>query len=300
MMKILLIVEQWEKVVSGRLSELTAFAEQLGAETVMFMAGTRDQLPSVNGKLYLLESEGYTPETHKEAILKAVSVEQPDMVVFMHSSYGWDLAPRVACALNAECVSGVAGYRDEKLVVPVYNGKLHREVSLSEGCTVLTLQSGAFSAEARNSKHVEIIPIQVEADSKIEFIGYEAGDENFVDLTKAEVIVGAGRGVMNDKSLSKIKELAAKLGGEYAATRPVVDAQEVEHCRQIGITGQSIQPTIYIACGISGAVEHSAGARSSKYVIAVNTDSDAPIQNIADVMVVADANEFLPLLLEKI
>lgn len=105
---------------------------------------------------------------------------------------------------------------------------------------------------------------------------------------------------MNADSLARVKELAAKLGGEHAATRPVVDAQEAEHCRQIGITGQSIQPGVYIACGISGAVEHSAGASSSKYIIAVNTDPDAPIREIADVLVVADANEFLPLLLEKI
>ncbi len=299
-MKLLLVAEQIDGLVAGRTNELCAFADQLGAAPVMFMAGTSDQLPSARERLYLLESEGYAPDSHKEAILKTVAAERPDMVVFLHSSYGWDLAPRVACALKADCVSGVAGYRDNKLIVPAYNRKLNREVELSTSCMVLTLQPGAFSAEMRKCEPAEIIPVDVEVESSIEFLGYEPGDENSVDLDKAEVIVAAGRGVMNDDSLPRIQELAARLGGEHAATRPVVDANDVEHCRQIGITGQSIRPTVYIACGISGAVEHSAGASSSKYIIAVNTDPDAPIREIADVLVVADANKFLPLLLEKI
>ncbi|NDV26014.1 electron transfer flavoprotein subunit alpha/FixB family protein [Desulfovibrio sp. JC010] len=299
-MKVLLIAEQLDGVVSGRVNELCVFAEQLGAEQTMFASGDREQLPSAEGRLYFFESNSYAPDVHKEAILKVVAEEQPDMVVFLHSSYGWDLAPRVACAMEADCVSGVAGLRNGKLVVPVYNGKLQREVELGQGCTVVTLQPGAFPAGKQQCEPSEIITVHVEAHSRFEFLGYEDGDESSVDLGKAEVVVAAGRGVLNDDSLARVKELAAKLGGEHAATRPLVDAQEVENSRQIGITGQSIQPAVYIACGISGAVEHSAGARSSKYVIAVNTDLDAPIRDLADVLVVADANEFLPLLLEKI
>ncbi len=135
---------------------------------------------------------------------------------------------------------------------------------------------------------------------KIELLGYEAAEQGGVDLTKAEVIVSAGRGVGKPENVAMVAGLAKALGGEYGASRPVVDAQWVEHNRQVGTTGLTVSPKLYVACGISGAIQHLAGMKKSEFVVAINTDRDAPIGDVADVLVVADLKQFVPMLTEKI
>ena len=169
------------------------------------------------------------------------------------------------------------------------------------GRAVLTLQAGAFTpaGEAAGTPQIEQIDLAGEA-SPLEFVGYEPAEEKGVDLTKADVIVSAGRGVGKKENVPVIAALAKALGGELGASRPVVDAGWVEHSHQVGTTGQSVSPKLYVACGISGAIQHLAGMKKSDFVIAINKDKDAPIGEVADVLVVADVLQFVPVLTAKL
>ena len=302
-MNILLVGEYRDGHILGNYTELCEFASRLGAETAMFLVGMKDTLPDFSGTLYLADSDSvseFNPDGHKQLLLEVIAKEQPQMVVFSHSSYGWDLAPRVAFALKAAQVSEVMDLEDGALVVPCCNGKLRRKVDVKTAQTVVTLQTGAFTPQAPISGTPEIVELSGVDTKTISFQGYEAAAAGGVDLSKARVIVGAGRGIGKADNMSLIADLAAALNGEFAASRPVVDAGWSDPSRQVGTTGQTVAPKLYIACGISGAIQHLAGMKKSEFVIAINTDKDAPFGEIADVLAVADLKQLVPLLTEKI
>lgn len=302
-MKVLLVAEYREGKLLGNIDELLGFASKLAAETAVFLVGKDNMLPSFSGRLYLADVEKhreYNPEGHKALLLTVVEKEQPDLIVFSHSSYGWDLAPRLAYALKASQISEVVAIDDSGFVVPACNAKLRRQVKSLSSCTVLTLQAGAFQAIEPGDSHPALIAIDTATTPLVDFTGYEAAAKGGVDLTKASVIVSAGRGIGKPENISMIASLAQALGGEYGASRPVVDAEWVEHNRQVGTTGQSVAPKLYVACGISGAIQHLAGMKKSEFIVAINTDRDAPIGEIADVLVVADLKQFVPFLTEKL
>jgi len=301
-MKVLLVAEYREKALLETIYELNGFANSLNAEKVFFAVGYESNLPKVADKLYLADAEKYgeyNPDVHKELLKQVVEKENPDYIVFSHSSYGWDLAPRVAAALKVGQLTEVVAIEDNTFVVPSCNAKLRRFVRHTPGKAVLTVQGGAF-APVVDSASPEVEKIEVSAQAKIEFVGYEEAEAKSVDLTKAEIIVSAGRGVGKPDNVPVIEELAKALGGELGASRPVVDAGWVEHSRQVGTTGQTVSPKLYVACGISGAIQHLAGMKKSDYVIAINTDKDAPIAEAADVLVVADVMQFVPALTAKL
>ncbi|BHH84957.1 electron transfer flavoprotein subunit alpha/FixB family protein [Desulforhopalus sp. 52FAK] len=302
-MKLLLIAESREGKLLGGSYELVAFAQAMGAETAMFMVGSEADVPKCDGTLYLAdvaEAGEYNPDGHKALILDVVAKENPDCVVFCHSSYGWDLAPRVAYAMKAAQVSEVVGVADGTMVVPVCNAKLRRDVKSNTEKTVVTLQSGAFGLADEPSGSPTIEKIGGTAVGKVEFTGFEQAAAGGVDLGKAQIIVSAGRGIGKPENVSMISDLAKALGGEYGASRPVVDSEWVEHNRQVGTTGQTVAPKLYLACGISGAIQHLAGMKQSEFIVAVNTDKDAPIGEVADVLIVSDLKEFVPALTGKI
>jgi electron transfer flavoprotein alpha subunit len=302
-MKLLLIAESREGKLLGGSYELMAFAQELGAETAMFLVGSDIDLPKYDGTLYLAdvaEAGEYNPSVHKNLILDVVAKENPDSVVFCHSSYGWDMAPRIAYALKAAQISEVVGVADGVMVVPVCNAKLRRDVKVGTEKTVITLQSGAFGLSEEPAGNPTVEKISGGAVGAIEFIGFEQAEAGGVDLGKAQVIVSAGRGIGKPENVAMIEGLAEALGGEYGASRPVVDSEWVEHNRQVGTTGQTVAPKLYVACGISGAIQHLAGMKKSEFIVAVNTDKDAPIGEAADVLVVSDLKQFVPILTEKI
>jgi electron transfer flavoprotein alpha subunit len=302
-MKALLVGEYREGRLLGSTYELIAFAEKLGTESAMFLVGSESELPKYGGTLYLADAGNYgefNPTAHKQLLLEAVARENPDLVVFVHSSYGWDLAPRLALALQAAQVSEVVGVAAGAYVVPACNAKLRRSVKPRTAVSVLTLQSGAFSPTAEPSGSPTVVKIEAESAALMEFGGYEAAEKSGVDLTKSEIIVSAGRGIGKKDNLSVVAALAEAMGGEMGASRPVVDAEWAEHNRQVGSTGQTVSPKLYVACGISGAIQHLAGMKKSEFVVAINTDRDAPIGEVADVLVVADLNQFVPVLTDRI
>ena len=302
-MKALLVAEHRDGQLLGSYQELIGFAAQLGADCSMFLVGSSTALPSFNGTLYLADAAqigDYNPNAHKQLLLSVIEQEQPDYIVFSHSSYGWDLAPRVACSLKASQISEVVEIKDGTMVVPVCNAKLRRQVTPNTPVTVVTLQAGAFGVAEEPSGTPEVKAVSTEAAGPITFSGYEEAEAGGVDLSKSEVIVSAGRGVGKPENVTIIEELAGALGGDYGASRPVVDSEWVEHNRQVGTTGQTVSPKLYVACGISGAIQHLAGMKKSEFIVAVNTDKDAPIGEVADVLVVADLKQFIPALTEKI
>ena len=302
-MKALLIAESRDGKLLASSYEPYTFAQELGAECVTFLVGSADDLPQIDGPLYLAEAArcgDYNPALHKALLLQVVEKERPDLVVFSHSSYGWDLAPRLALALKAAQVSEVVGFADGAFVVPACNAKLRRTVKPQTPITVVTLQAGAFSPAELPTGTPQVQTLTAGAATRLEFLGYEAAEKGGVDLTRAEVIVSAGRGIGKPENLAMIESLAKALHGEYGASRPVVDAGWAEHNRQVGSTGQTVAPKLYVACGISGAVQHLAGMKKSEFVVAINTDKDAPIGEVADVLVVADLKQFIPALTAKL
>ncbi|RII28342.1 MAG: electron transfer flavoprotein subunit alpha/FixB family protein [Geobacter sp.] len=301
-MKTLLIGEYREGKLLDSSYELFGFAGQLGAETTMLVVGSESQLPAFDGKLYLADVAScgeYNPDLHKQLILDTIQKENPDYVVFLHSSYGWDLAPRVAAKLKVAQVSEVIGLADGGFEVGCCNAKMRRTVKPSTARAVITIQAGAFPVTPLGgSPSVEKISATV--TSNVSFAGYEPAEAKDVDLTRAEVIVTAGRGIGKKENVEVIAALAKALGGELGASRPVVDAGWVEHSHQVGTTGQTVSPKLYIACGVSGAIQHLAGMKKSDFIVAINKDKDAPIGEVADVLVVADVLQFVPALTAKL
>jgi electron transfer flavoprotein alpha subunit len=295
-MKALLVGEYREGKLLDSTYELFGFATQLGAETAMLLIGSEDQLPAYGGPVYLADAGKYgeyNPDLHKQLVLAAVRKENPDYVVFLHSSSGWDLAPRVAAALRAGQVSEISGLADGSFEVGCCNAKMRRTVKPSTALAVLTIQGGAFPV-LQPGGSPQLQRLDVEGAGAMEFVGYEPAEAKDVDLTRAEVIVSAGRGVGKKDNVPVIAALAKALGGELGASRPVVDAGWVEHSHQVGTTGQTVSPKLYVACGISGAIQHLAGMKKSDFIVAINKDKDAPINEVADVLIVADVLQFVP------
>ncbi len=302
-MKILLVAEFREGKLRAKYSQLIAFAQEQQAETAMFLVGSPSELPQFDGTLYLADVAKYgeyNPTVHKNLLLDVIAKEQPEQIVFHHSSYGWDLAPRLAIALKAAQVSEVVAVEDGLPVVPVCNAKLRRKIKPATTPTILTLQAGAFGLENDPTGTPNVVNVDTDATGKVQCTGYEAAKVEGVDLTKSEVIVSAGRGVGKPENVAIVQALAKALKGEYGASRPVVDAGWVEHNRQVGTTGTTVSPKLYVACGISGAIQHLAGMKKSDYIVAINTDKDAPIGEVANVLVVADLKQFIPVLTEKL
>jgi len=301
-MKALLIGEYREGKLLDTTYELFGFARALGAEATLLLVGSESQLPAFGGTVYLADAAScgeYNPDLHKQLVLDAVERENPDYIVLLHSSYGWDLAPRLAARLKVAQVSEVSGIRDGLFEVGCCNAKMRRTVQPVGDKTVLTIQAGAFPA-LQPGGTPELRKVSAAAAGGVTFVGYEPAEAKGVDLGKAEVIVTAGRGVGKKENVALVHSLAKALGGELGASRPVVDAGWVEHSHQVGTTGQTVSPKLYIACGVSGAIQHLAGMKKSDFIVAINKDKDAPIGEIADVLVVADVLQFVPALTAKL
>jgi electron transfer flavoprotein alpha subunit len=305
-MKILAVGEYREGTLLGATTELLGFGAAIKAETVMLLVGNESKLPAFDGRLYLADVAKfgeYDPELHKRLVLAAVEKENPDYVVFAHSSYGWDLAPRVAAALRMAQVSEIVAFAQDGGTVTFElgccNAKMRRRVGVAGAKAVLTVQMGAFQPWEGGGAPT-VAKLDVEGKGTVEFLGYEAAEAKGVDLSKAEIIVSAGRGVGKKDNIPAIAALAKALGGELGASRPVVDSGWVGHDHQVGTTGQTVSPKLYVACGISGAIQHLAGMKKSEFVIAINKDRDAPIGEVADVLVVADLMQFVPALTAKL
>jgi len=256
------------------------------------------------GTVHLAEAEAlahHNAQAANLAIRAAIEAAGADLVLMSNTPNGWDVAPRTAAGLDAGFVSDCFSVEVEgdQLVFHrrVFNGKLDARMTSSGGLVIATIQPGATKAfDGSTDGSVSKLDVAI-GELKTRFVEIKQAEAKGVDLTKAEVIVSGGRGVgAPEKFPEVIQPLADALGGAMGASRPVVDAGWLPHAYQVGSSGQVVQPKLYIAAGISGAIQHLVGMKASNYIIAINKAPDAPIFEVADLGVVGDLFEVVPAL----
>jgi electron transfer flavoprotein alpha subunit len=249
------------------------------------------------------ELANYATEPFARALAQAAQESQAAAVLVPFTAMGKDLAPRVAARLKAglvsDCVALTAKGGSLEARRPVYAGKAFATVAWKGGLPMASLRPNVFALGARDDAHrPEVKKGSVDAAARARVTKVEAAAAGKVELTEAQVIVSGGRGLKGPENFHLVESLAGAFGAAVGASRAVVDAGWVDHQMQVGQTGKTVSPTLYIACGISGAIQHLAGMSSSKVIVAINKDSDAPIFKVANYGLVGDVFEILPKLTE--
>lgn len=316
MAKLLVIAEHRNGEISEATLELCKAAKEvasaLGAEPAAAVFYKDDSLANEVAK-YIPEVfavvdaklENYNPDTTADAAKAVIDAQDVAGVLIPHSYDGVDYAARVAMAMGCGIVSNCNNIAEEggKAVFTrsIYNGKIQEIKSVKGDKFVATFEKGAYDPEAEGSAgSVSTVDATINDPRRKmkEIIETMAGA---VDISQARVIVAGGRGTKDkDKYNEVIVSLAQKLGGEYAASRPVVDSGWTDAARQVGQSGKTVNPDLYIAAGISGAIQHVAGMKGSKCIVAINKDPEAPIFNIATYGIVGDLFEVLPAFQENL
>ena len=320
---ILVIVEQregklnrvsWETITAGQ-----ALAAETGwtLEAAVAGSGVANLANEVAGKkvakVYALESskfEPYTPDAFAAALKQFIASKQPKLVLMPHTYQVRDFVPKLATAMERTAISDCIGYKKDgnKLLFTrqMFQGKLAADVSFScDAPWFVTFQNGAFRGDkveaGTAAAPVETVNVEI-ADGIIRNKPQEVFKEakQAVDLTQAEIIVSVGRGIKEQKNIELAKQLAEALGGELAASRPICDSGWLPMDRQIGSSGQTVAPKLYLALGISGAIQHIVGMKGARTIIAINKDSEAPIFEIADYAVVGNLFDIVPPLIEEV
>jgi electron transfer flavoprotein alpha subunit len=251
----------------------------------------------------------YTPDGYADAMEKAVRALDPQFVIMPHTYLVRDYAPKLAARFGKDLISDcVRASVSEGSVVfsrRIFQGKIDADVVANgEPPVFATFQSGAYRADqaerggeataAVESLQVEVGEVRMQPEEPFQEV------KQAVDLTKADTIIAIGRGIKGQEHIALAEQLAAALGGEIAASRPICDAGWLPIDRQIGSSGQTVTPKLYIALGISGAIQHLVGMKNASTIVAVNKDPEAPIFDIADYGIVGDLFEVLPVLTEEI
>ncbi len=316
---ILLVAELQKGKIREATYELVSFARKLaegtGRQVHSLVLGASAGGPAEElakrggGQVHLAEDaslEHYQLDPFLKVVQAAVDAASPDVVLLSNTPTGWDLAPRLAAARDAAFVSDCFDLQvqGESLVFlrRLFNGKLDARM-VPTLPVVATMQPGATAAfEGSSQGQVSKLDAGLAGvESRTEFVEVREAEKKGVDLTKASIIVSGGRSLGGPEKFQEvIKPLADALGGAMGASRPVVDAGWLPHAYQVGSSGQVVSPKLYIAAGISGAIQHLVGMKSSNYIIAINKDPDAPIFEVADLGVVADLFEVVPALTKAV
>jgi len=323
MSTILVIAEQregklnrvsWETIAAGQ-----AIATQTGWTLEAAVLGSNvapiaaEIAAKKLAKVYAVESpklDPYTPDAFAYALKDFLGKHPAKLVLMPHTYQVRDFVPKLATALQTTAISDVIGYTYEsnKLLFTrqMFQGKFVADVSFSgSGPCFVTFQNGSFRADkveaGSAAAPVETVAIAI-PDGTIRNQPQEVFKEakQAVDLTQAEIIVSVGRGIKEQKNIDLAKQLADALGGELAASRPICDNGWLPMDRQIGSSGQTVAPKLYLALGISGAIQHIVGMKGARSIIAINKDSEAPIFEIADYAVVGNLFDIVPPLIEEV
>jgi len=272
--------------------------QALGAEMVQYGA---DRVVTVEHP----HLKTYTSDGYSQAFMAVVESESPDAVVFGHTALGKDLSPKVASKLQSGLISDVTsieGEGDEALFVrPIFSGKAFEKVKIKDGIVFVTIRPNNIAPLAQDAGRTgEVTSVSVEITNLRTIIKEVVRKSSEgVDLSEAKVIIAGGRGVKSEEGFEPLKELAKVLNGAVGASRGACDADYCDYSLQIGQTGKVVTPDLYIAAGISGAIQHLAGMSNSKIIVAINKDPEANIFKVADYGIVGDLFEVIPMLTEE-
>jgi electron transfer flavoprotein alpha subunit len=282
-------------------------AEAMGGELAAFAndgAVAEDAGRYGAKKLFVFASADYSTEKYTAALAQAISDAQAKVVLLAGSSNGRDLAPRLAARLNVGVASDVdrLQWTDGKLRArrPVYSGKAFATVDVTGTPAIATTRANAFPLEESGGGAAEVVNLSVSADDRVKLVETKVPEAGEMTIAEADIIVTGGRGLKEAENFSLIRDLAHAIGGAVGASRATVDAGWIDHQHQVGQTGRVVSPNLYIAAGVSGAIQHLAGMSSSKHIVAVNKDPEAPIFRVADLGVVGDLFQILPALTEEV
>ncbi len=277
-------------LVGHKITDLAAGLGRAGADKVYVV-----DAPEVNE---------YTPEAYKKAFMEAYRVFEPQIVLFAHSAIGKDLAAAVSMRFAAGQVSDVvaAGVENGQIVFtrPIYAGKAYDKVVVTEGLIVATIRPNNFApvdGVAGKPGTINVLNVSFELEDLCTIVKKVVQKvSSGVELTEAKIVVSGGRGVKDAQGFDPLKELAELVGGAVGASRGACDAGYCDYSMQIGQTGKVVTPDLYIACGISGAIQHLAGMSTSKVIVAINKDPNAPIFKVADYGIIGDLFEVVPMI----
>ncbi|MFL8799929.1 MULTISPECIES: electron transfer flavoprotein subunit alpha/FixB family protein [unclassified Clostridioides] len=295
-------------------------ADQLGKELSVVIAGyevdkeVKELLYYSVDKVYYINDpllKDFTTDGYAISIADLIEVKKPEVVLVGATSIGRDIAPRIAgkigTGLTADCTKLEIDLTDNKLLQtrPAFGGNLMATIVCPKNRPQMsTVRPGvmakAIRTESENGVLEVVNPGLTEKMIRTRLVEMLPQEKKSINLTDARIIVSAGRGLKRAEGFELIKELADKLGAEIGASRAAVDSGWIEHSHQVGQTGTTVRPELYIACGISGAIQHLAGMSDSKYIVAINKDSKAPIFNICDYGIVGDLYEILPEMIESL
>ncbi len=249
--------------------------------------------------------KSYTSDGFSQAFMAVVESESPDAVVFGHTALGKDLSPKVASKLKSGLISDVTAIEgegsDAVFVRPIFSGKAFEKVKIKDGIDFVTIRPNNIEPlqhDPNRSGEVSSMSVEITNLRTVIKEVVRKSTEG-VDLSEAKVIVAGGRGVKSEDGFNPLKELANVLGGAVGASRGACDADYCDYSLQIGQTGKVVTPDLYIAAGISGAIQHLAGMSNSKIIVAINKDPEANIFKVADYGIVGDLFEVIPMLTEE-
>ncbi|MBI4351835.1 MAG: electron transfer flavoprotein subunit alpha/FixB family protein [Elusimicrobia bacterium] len=311
----------WIETSEGKIRKVTREAAGAGAKlaaalnaplcAVLFNG--KDLLPELAtlgfAKVYTAEGPGfekYSGEAYAEALAAAGGMFGADVFLTGATALGRDLSACLAAKLDAALAIDVTEIiydaKPLKVVRPVYSGKLLADVELTGEKKVISLRPNVFPVAEKPSVSPEVVPLSALETAAIRAEVRKAikAAEGVLDVTEATIVVSGGRGTGGASGFKVIEDLAGTLGGAVGASRVAVDEGWIEYAHQVGQTGKVVSPVLYIACGISGSTQHFAGMGTSKFIIAVNTDPDAPIMEKADFAIVGDLFKIVPVLKEEL
>jgi electron transfer flavoprotein alpha subunit len=289
-------------------SEARRLAGPLGASVAAVLVGPgasalADELAAYGAdKVHVFEDAAfgsYATEAYARAFAQVIAETKPAVVLVPFTALGKDLAPRVAAKVGAGLASDCVALevKDGKLVGrrPVYAGKTYATVGWAGEPQMATLRPNVFAlGQPDVSRKAEVTKATCDASARAKVVSLSATAQGKVQLTEAQIIVSGGRGLKGPEHFHLVEELADAMGAAVGASRAVVDAGWVDHALQVGQTGKTVSPSLYVACAISGAIQHLAGMSSSKYIVAINKDPEAPMFKVASYGILGDVFEVLP------
>lgn len=305
-MKALVFIEtDGEKVLGGSL-ELISAVKALEAEGTALVVGNRVIADTVAelGIPVIYADNSADCDTLTEVLAETVKEQNPDIILLANTPLSKDIAPRIAGRIELGCVSDITGISksDDKVIYtrPAYGGTILEHIEV-EGTAIVTVRNGSFQKpEAASNAGVTDKKIEIPADVvKAKIVDTIKEISEAVNLEEAEVIVSGGRGMGSAENFKLVEELARVLGGVVGATRPAIESGWISRAHQVGQSGKIVAPKLYIACGLSGATQHTSGMSGSNYIVAINKDEEATIFEIANVSIVGNVNEILPLMIEE-